>query len=97
MIWPIIRGESYVGETGKSMKAAGLAVPQRGSWRKISITLSDRIVEATTATATSGIPGAEFLGPTFLCDTEDRQAFKLPNCKLQNYQLSRAANPNPHR
>jgi hypothetical protein len=29
MILPIIRGESYVGETGKSMKAAELARPQK--------------------------------------------------------------------
>jgi len=33
MILPIIRGESYVGETGKSMKAAELALPQKGCCR----------------------------------------------------------------
>jgi hypothetical protein len=29
MVWPIIRGKSYVGETGKSMKAVELALSQR--------------------------------------------------------------------
>jgi hypothetical protein len=28
MVWPIIRGKSYVGETGKSMKAMEMAVAQ---------------------------------------------------------------------
>jgi len=28
MVWPIIRGKSYVGKTGKSMKAVELAVAQ---------------------------------------------------------------------
>src|SRR5580698_5026887 len=31
--------ESYVGETRKSMKATGLAVAERDSWRKIPISL----------------------------------------------------------
>jgi hypothetical protein len=29
MVWPIIRGKSYVGETGKSMKAVELAASQK--------------------------------------------------------------------
>jgi hypothetical protein len=31
MVWPIIRGESYVGGTGKSMEVMGLAVSRRES------------------------------------------------------------------
>ena len=41
MVWPIIRGESYVGETGKSMKAVDLALSQEGCCCKIAITLID--------------------------------------------------------
>jgi hypothetical protein len=33
--------ESYICETGKSMKAAELGAPQQDSWRNISITLID--------------------------------------------------------
>ena len=33
--------ESYAGKTGKSMKAMELTVSQKGSWRKIAITLID--------------------------------------------------------
>jgi len=39
MVWPIIRDESYVAETGKSMKALELAASHKGGWRKIPITL----------------------------------------------------------
>src|SRR5216684_2544013 len=38
---PIICRESYVGETGKSMKALELAVVREGCWRKIAISLID--------------------------------------------------------
>src|SRR5713101_156425 len=41
MVRPIIRGKSYVVETGKSMKAAELALSPNDSWRKIPITLID--------------------------------------------------------
>jgi len=33
MVWPIIRGESYVGETGKSMEVMGLAVSRKDNCR----------------------------------------------------------------
>jgi hypothetical protein len=46
MVWPIIRGESYVGETGKSIKAVELAVSQEGCCRNIPIALIDRVVSA---------------------------------------------------
>jgi len=36
MVWPIMRGKSYADETGKSMKAVGLAVAQRDSWRDVN-------------------------------------------------------------
>jgi hypothetical protein len=39
MVWPITGAESYVGETGKSMKATDLAVRQEDGWRKIAISL----------------------------------------------------------
>jgi len=39
MVWLITERESYVGGTGKSMKAEELAIPQGGSWRKIPISL----------------------------------------------------------
>jgi hypothetical protein len=41
MVSPIIRGESYLGETGKSMKAGELAGPKEDDWRKIAIALID--------------------------------------------------------
>jgi hypothetical protein len=41
MVWPITGAESYVCETGKSMKAVELAVAQKDGWRKIAITLID--------------------------------------------------------
>src|ERR1035441_7471076 len=41
MVWPIIRGESYVGETGKSMKAVELALSRRSCCCNIPITLID--------------------------------------------------------
>src|ERR1039458_6429069 len=37
MVRPITDAKSYVGETGKSMKAVELAVSRKGSWRKIPI------------------------------------------------------------
>ena|SRR5208282_2105244 len=43
MVWPIIRGESYVGETGKSIKAVELGANPRGCCRKIPIALIDPI------------------------------------------------------
>jgi hypothetical protein len=39
MLWPIIRGKSYVGEAFKSMKAVGTAVAQKDGLRHIAITL----------------------------------------------------------
>jgi hypothetical protein len=39
MVWPITGAESYVGETGKSMKAMEFAVAQEDGWRNIPITL----------------------------------------------------------
>src|ERR1035437_9159385 len=39
MVWPIIRGKSYVGEAFKSMKAVGTAAAQKDGWRYIAITL----------------------------------------------------------
>src|SRR5229473_1914292 len=41
MVRPIIRGKSYVVETGKSMKAVELALSPNDSWRKIPIALID--------------------------------------------------------
>jgi hypothetical protein len=41
MVCPIIRGKSYVGETGKSIKAVELAASQKDAWRKIAITPTD--------------------------------------------------------
>jgi hypothetical protein len=38
MVWPIIRGKSYVGETGKSMKVGEMVVAQEDGWRKIAYT-----------------------------------------------------------
>ena len=32
IVWPIIRAKSYVGETGKPMKAVELALAQRDCW-----------------------------------------------------------------
>jgi hypothetical protein len=43
MVWPIIRGKSYVGETGKSMKVGEMVVAQEDGWRKIAITLIDPV------------------------------------------------------
>jgi len=37
MVWPIIRGKSYVGETGKSMKVGEMEVAQEDGWRKILV------------------------------------------------------------
>jgi hypothetical protein len=42
MVWPIIRGKSYVGEAFKSMKAVGTAAAQKDGWRYIAITLIGR-------------------------------------------------------
>jgi len=39
MVWPIIRGESYVGETGKSLEVMDLAVSRKDSCRNIPIIL----------------------------------------------------------
>jgi hypothetical protein len=39
MVWPITGAESYVCETGKSMKSMGLAVSQKDWWRNIPITV----------------------------------------------------------
>jgi len=39
MVWPIIRGKSYVGETGKSMKSEEFAEFQKDGWRKIALSL----------------------------------------------------------
>jgi hypothetical protein len=39
MVWPIIRGKSYVRETGKSMKVEEMVVAQEDGWRKIAVTL----------------------------------------------------------
>jgi len=39
MVWPITGAESYVCETGKSMKGMGLAVAQEDRWRNIAVTL----------------------------------------------------------
>ena len=41
MVWPIIRGKSYVGEAFKSMKAVGTAAAQKDGWRYIAIALID--------------------------------------------------------
>src|ERR1700732_1724503 len=38
MVWPITGGKSYVGDTGKSMRAPELAVPQKGCWCNIPVT-----------------------------------------------------------
>jgi hypothetical protein len=43
MVWPIIRGKSYVGETGKSMKVGEMVVAQEHGCRKITVTLIDAI------------------------------------------------------
>jgi hypothetical protein len=41
LLWPIPGAESYVCQTGKSMKAVELAVAQKDCWRKIaSLTMS---------------------------------------------------------
>src|ERR1039457_5160185 len=37
MVWAIIRGKSYVGETSKSMKGVELAASQKDGWRNIPI------------------------------------------------------------
>jgi hypothetical protein len=42
----ITGAESYVCETGKSMKAVVLAATQKGCWRNIAITLIDRVLSA---------------------------------------------------
>jgi hypothetical protein len=44
MVCPIIRGKSYVGETGKSIKAVELAASQKDDWRKIAIALTDAAI-----------------------------------------------------
>jgi hypothetical protein len=36
MVWPITGAESYVWETGKSMKAVAMAVGQEDCWRNIA-------------------------------------------------------------
>jgi hypothetical protein len=41
MAWPITGAESYVRETGKSMKGREMAVAQEDGWRSIPITLID--------------------------------------------------------
>jgi hypothetical protein len=41
MVWPITGGKSYVGETGKSMRALELVGPQQDGWRNIPISLID--------------------------------------------------------
>jgi len=43
MVWPIMRGKSYVGETFKSMKAVELALSQKDGLRKIALTLTDQL------------------------------------------------------
>jgi hypothetical protein len=49
MVWPIIRGKSYVGETVKSMKVGEMVVAQEDGWRKIaSLTMS--VVSSTSRT-----------------------------------------------
>ena len=42
MVWPITGAESYVRETGKSMKAVELAATQEDCWRNNAITLTTR-------------------------------------------------------
>jgi hypothetical protein len=49
MVRPITDAKSYVGETGKSMKAVKLALSQKDGWRKIAITLIDPAKGAQTA------------------------------------------------
>src|ERR1035441_6814629 len=44
MVWPIIRGKSYVGEAFKSMKAVGTAAAQKDGWRYIAITLIEGVL-----------------------------------------------------
>jgi len=46
MVWPITGAESYVCETGKSMKAVELAASQKGCWRKIPVSLIGPVVSA---------------------------------------------------
>jgi hypothetical protein len=74
MVRPIIRGESYVGEIGKSMKAVELTVSLKDCWRKFAMTLT---------TVNSGfLTSAIFRGPPLFSS-------QSCVCAITDFQLAR--------
>jgi hypothetical protein len=55
MVWPITDAKSYVGETGKSMKAVKLALFQKDGWRKISTSLIGGFCHPDPGRSQSGV------------------------------------------
>src|SRR5208283_612398 len=93
MVWPIIRGESYVREMGKSINAVELAVIRVGCGREVAIAL----IAAFHASAKLSIYKYLTLQTLYSSKTSPRPVAKSLISKDRDQEVSRSLHQRPRR